>query len=86
MPSTLVDQVKGKIAQIQKLRQAFDQKQGERSQLMKQLKQEFDVDTVEAGETLLDEYSAQAQTHETELKDVEGKLDDILAASKTEES
>ena len=86
MAKTLLERVKDKIAEIQKLRKIYDQKQGERTQIMKQLKQEFEVGGPQAGEDLLEEYATQAKTHKTDLQTVEDKLDDILAATKTEES
>ena len=86
MANTLIADVKAKIAQIQGLRSDYDKKQGEKDQITKQLKHEFDVDKAEDGEKLLEDYATQAANHETELKTVREKLDGILAETKTEET
>ena len=60
----------------QKTRQA--ELTGELKSLYKQLKDEYGVDSIEAAETLLVEYTEQAQELEMQLKDCMEKLEAVL--------
>lgn len=74
----IVARVKRKIGKVQDLRRQRAEQFGQKTQLLKQLNDEYEVESADAGEALLEEYVKTVITNESALVKMEGEIDGII--------
>ena len=78
MADSTVDAIKAKVRKIRAIQQSEAEKIGQRNGLKKRLKDEFDVDSQEAGADLLEENIKTVESNDKSLLELDGELHDIL--------
>jgi len=82
--SDLIAGVKQKMRTIQKLQSDQAEKKGSKIQLLKQLKEEHDVDTLKEAELILAAYKAEKSKNEQLLKEVDEELAGIISSANSD--
>jgi len=79
MSSNLIRQVKKQQEKIQDLQKEMERNSGRKEQLLKQLKEEFDVSSKEEAQSLLVEYMEVRKENVENLEKIQKELDEIIA-------
>jgi len=81
--SDLIRQVKEKQKKIREIQKEEERRSGKRDQLLKQLKETHDVDSLEEAKTYLEELEAINHENTQELEKIDQELQKIISSAET---
>lgn len=84
MGDTILEQLKSKCSDLQKLLSQEERRKGREEQLLAQLKSEFDLSTLEEAEALLVSIKKQKEDCDVELLAFDEKLGKMISSAKGE--
>ena len=84
--SDLISQVKEQQGTVQRLQKEQHMKAGRKEQLLKQLKDDFEVSDADEARALLEEYENVRKRNEETLRQVKAELDEIVASARPNSS
>lgn len=77
----IVEQVKSKKEEILQLKQDKAKQDGQKQQILEQLKESFDVDSLEAGEKKLEELDEALEKNTKSLEELDNQMGEIISAA-----